>query len=63
MIWQLGPQLTESILPCKKMPWKENTKPHLSENIGSEQRGDRSVRGRGRVWGLGARARLAEARQ
>ena len=26
------------------MAWKENTKPHLSENIGSEQRGDRAVR-------------------
>lgn len=36
----------------QNMPWKENTKPHLSENIGSEQRGDRIVRekGRGESW-------------
>lgn len=38
----------------QKMPWKENTQPHLSENIGSEQRGDRAVRvGRGELWGGG----------
>lgn len=28
----------------QNMAWKENTKPHLSENIGSEQRGERPVR-------------------
>ena len=28
----------------QNMPWKENTKPHLSENVGSEQRGDKAVR-------------------
>lgn len=40
----------------QNMPWKENTKPHLSGNIGSEQRGDRavSVRNGGKARGLGA---------
>lgn len=36
------------------MTWKENPKPHLSRNIGSEQRGDRAVRvreGGGRLGG------------
>lgn len=38
----------------QNMPWKENTKPHLSGNIGSEQRGDRAERvrnGGGVGWG------------
>lgn len=41
----------------QNMPWKENTKPHLSKTIGSEQRDDRAVR----VGGGGGT--LAEARQ
>lgn len=37
------------------MAWKENTKPHQSENIGSEQRGDSSERQRpGEARRLGA---------
>ena len=43
----------------QNMPWKENMKPHLSENLGSEQRGEKAVSLEGgALWGWGAPARL-----
>lgn len=48
----------------QNMPWKENTKPHLSENVGSEQRGDKAVRARKgeRGGGAGGSGTSGEAR-